>query len=387
VLVTGANGYLGRFLALEWLERMAAVGGRVVCITRGRSATEARQRIAEVFSGDRELKDRFDRLADKHLEVLAGDLGEPRLGLSAGDWQRLAETVDLIVHSAALVNHVLPYQQLFGPNVVGTAELIRLAITHRLKPINNVSTIAAAVGGIIDEEADVRVALPVRRSAGDDYADGYATSKWAAEVLLREAHERIGLPVSVFRSDMILAHTRYRGQLNVPDTFTRWLISVVLTGLAPGSFYSAGKVAPHYAGLPVDFTASAIAALGAHALSGYQTYHVNNSHDDGISLDSFVDWAVAAGYSIRRIDDYADWYGRFESALRALPEAQRQHSSLPLLHQLQEPTPADWGIAVQAARFRADVVRYKVGTGKDIPHLSEELIRKYLADLTHLNLI
>ena len=48
-------------------------------------------------------------------------------------WQRLADTVDLIVHPAAHVNHVLPYRQLFGPNVVGTAELIRLAITTRLK--------------------------------------------------------------------------------------------------------------------------------------------------------------------------------------------------------------------------------------------------------------
>ena len=26
VLVTGANGYLGRFLCLEWLERMARLG-------------------------------------------------------------------------------------------------------------------------------------------------------------------------------------------------------------------------------------------------------------------------------------------------------------------------------------------------------------------------
>ena len=44
-------------------------------------------------------------------------------------WQRLADAVDLIVDPAAQVNHVLPYSQLFGPNVVGTAELIRLAVT------------------------------------------------------------------------------------------------------------------------------------------------------------------------------------------------------------------------------------------------------------------
>ena len=50
------------------------------------------------------------------------------LGLDDATWQRLADTVDLIVDPAALVNHVLPYSELFGPNVVGTAELIRIAL-------------------------------------------------------------------------------------------------------------------------------------------------------------------------------------------------------------------------------------------------------------------
>ena len=162
------------------------------------------------------------------------------------------------MHPAAFVNHVLPYSQLFGPNVVGTAELIRLAITHRLKPINNVSTVAAAMipnGGTIDEDADVRAATPVRQLDSSRYADGYANSKWAGEVLLREAHERFGLPVAVFRSDMILAHSRYPGQINVPDMFTRWLYSIVVTGLAPRSFYTNSAARPHYDGLPVDFTA------------------------------------------------------------------------------------------------------------------------------------
>ena len=387
VLVTGANGYLGRFLCLEWLERVARVNGRVVCIARGRNAAAARQRIASAFdSGDAELKRHFEQLANKHIEFLAGDLGEPGLGLDQADWDRLARTVDLIVHPAALVNHVLPYPQLFGPNVAGTAELIRLAITHRLKPINNVSTVAAAMtpgGGVIDEDADVRAATPVRPLDSERYADGYANSKWAGEVLLREAHHQCGLPVSVFRSDMILAHSKYKGQINVPDMFTRWLFSIIVTGLAPRSFYAGGSVKPHYDGLPVDFTASSIATLGADALSGYRTYHVVNPHDDGISMDTFIDWAIEAGYGIQRIDDYDDWYHRFETALRGLPDRQRQHSSLPLLHQLRRPMPAGAGALASAVRFESDVRKH----GKEIPHLCAAFIRKYLDDLRVLRLV
>ena len=45
-----------------------------------------------------------------------------------------------------------------------------------------------------------------------------------------------GLPVSVFRCDMIMADTTYAGQLNVPDMFTRMMLSLVATGIAPYSF-------------------------------------------------------------------------------------------------------------------------------------------------------
>lgn len=118
VLLTGANGYLGRFLCLEWLERLDRSGdGSLVCIVRGRDVDAARKRIDDAFdSGDPNLLARYRELADKYLEVLAGDIGESNLGLDDETWNRLADNVDLIVHPAALVNHVLPYEQLFGPN-------------------------------------------------------------------------------------------------------------------------------------------------------------------------------------------------------------------------------------------------------------------------------
>jgi len=64
---------------------------------------------------------------------------------------------------------------------------------------------------------------------------------------------------------------------------------------------------------------------------------VMNPHDDGISLDVFVDWLIAAGRDMRRIDDHDEWLGRFETALRALPDNQRQHSLLPLLDAYRKP--------------------------------------------------
>jgi thioester reductase-like protein len=193
------------------------------------------------------------------------------------------------------------------------------------------------------EDADVRVISPTRTVDGG-YANGYGNSKWAGEVLLREANDLCGLPVSVFRCDMILADTTYAGQLNVPDMFTRLMLSLVATGIAPGSFYEldadGNRQRAHYDGLPVGFIADAISTLGAQVVDGYQTYHVMNPFDDGIGLDEYVDWLIDAGYPIQRI-------------------------------------PA----------FRSAVQEAKIGPDKDIPHISAPIIVKYVTDLQLLGLL
>lgn len=393
VLITGATGYLGRFLAVEWLQRVARTGGRLTALARAADDASARERVLEALrsaSGDR--SDWLDAVAADRLEVLAADVAAPRLGLDDAAWERLAAGTDQIVHAAALVNHVLPYRRLFAPNVVATAELIGLALTGRLKRFAYVSTVAAAMqpdGSLLDEEADIRAAAPVRQLDDSD-ANGYATGKWAGEVLLREAHERTGLPVTVFRPDMILAHTGLPGRLNLPDRFTRVVLSVLATGTAPRSFYrldpEGSRRRAHYSGLPVDFTARAITELGAASTAGYATYNTVNANDDGISLDEIVDWLIDAGHRIIRFDDYREWHLRFEAALRGLPDHQRRLSLLPLLRAYAEPGEPRAGSAVPAARFTGAVADLGVGGGA-VPSLSPEFIGKCVADLELLGLL
>ncbi|MGB7142906.1 thioester reductase domain-containing protein, partial [Mycobacterium sp.] len=395
VLLTGATGFLGRYLALEWLERMELVGGTLICLVRAKSNEDARQRLDKTFdSGDPELLRHFQELAADHLEVIAGDKGEAHLGLDQQTWQRLAETVDLIVDPAALVSGVLPYRELFGPNVVGTAELIRFALTTKLKPYAYVST--ANVGDQIEgsaftEDADIRVISPTRTN---DDSNGYGNSKWAGEVLLREAHDLCNLPVTVFRCDMILAGATYAGQLNVSDWFTQMVLSLVATGIAPDSFYQldadGNRQRAHFDGLPVEFIAEAIATLGAQAVDGFQTYHVMNPHDDDIGFDEYVDWLIEAGYPILRIGDFGEWLQRFETALRALPERQRAGTALESLlrnsNQLQPAEPTRGSLA-PTDRFRAAVQDAKIGPDNDIPHVSAPIIIKYVTDLQLLGVL
>jgi fatty acid CoA ligase FadD9 len=388
VLLTGATGYLGRFQALAWLERLAETGGKLICITRGADPAQARRRLEAALDSDPVLIERFRGLAAEHLEALPGDLALPNLGLDEATWARLADSVDLIVHPGAHVNHVLPYNQLFPSNVAGTADLIKLAITNRLKRVHYVSTlgVTALAKGMLDEEVDVREAVP-SAELNDSYANGYNVSKWASEVLLREAHDQCGVPVAVFRPGMILAHSRYAGQLNVPDMFTRLLFSLIVTGVAPATFYaqdlSEGRPRARYEGLSVDFLAESITAISAGDPRGYHSYNLSSPYEDGASLDSFVDWMIEAGCEIDRIDKYDEWLTHFETAMHALPEEQKQESILTLLGPYRQPQRAGIRSSMPAEKFQTA----SRAAGHEIPHLSAELIKKYVADLRHLQLV
>ena len=400
VLLTGATGFLGRYLALEWLHRMSGVGGTLICLVRAKSDADARSRLDNTFdSGDAELLREYRQLSADHLEVFAGDKCQNNLGLDEQTWRGLADRVDLIIDPAALVNGVLPYRELFDPNVVGTAELIRLALSHKLKPYTYVST--DNVGDHVDpdlftEYADIRVISPTR-PIDETYANGYGNSKWAAEVLLREANERCRLPVAVMRCDMILADTKYTGQLNVSDLFTRLMFSLLATGVAPYSFYELSangeRQRSHFDGLPVDFIAEAVSTLGAQVVQGFETYHVMNPHDDGIGLDEYVDWLIEAGHPIERILDFDEWLERFGAGLRALPERQQHNSVLEvfaLLSQRPErlkPAEPAYGALATTERFRAAVRAAQVGPHGDIPRVSKTVITKYGSDLELLGLL
>ena len=388
VLITGANGFLGRQICLQWMERLAPGGGKVICLVRARDHAGARKRLDAVFDGaGPALAAHYRQLAARHLQVLAGDAGDSMLGLEAAEFAVIAREVDRIVHVAALVNHRLAYEHLFGPNVVGTAEIIRLAVTDHKKPIDFVST--EAVLHLVDrsrggsnEDAPLLDSIPLMDHS---YAGGYMASKWAGEHLVAKASRDLGVPVNVLRGNMMLAHRSYPQQINYADAFTRLLYSIVVTGLAPASFFdSAGKVErglTSYDGLPVDVVAAAVVAAANLKHDGCRTFNINNyHHDDGCHLDAFVNWIETAGYPITRIENYKEWFSRLEAKLKSLPEEQRQKSALDILGAYASPAAKAASLVPDTDNFRELVASSTLGA--ELPHLDEAFIHKCLEDIS-----
>jgi thioester reductase-like protein len=121
-----------------------------------------------------------------------------------------------------------------------------------------------------------------------------------------------------------------------------------------------------------------------------ETYNVISPYHDGVGLDEYVDWLVEAGHAIERIHDNGEWLRRFRAALHALPERQREHTVLPLLHYLpdyERPQMPLGGARASAERFHAAVQMSKIGPDKDIPHVTASVIVKYIRNLQLIGMV
>lgn len=386
VVLTGANGFVGHALCFAWLRTLANHGGKLTCIVRAPSDTAARERLEARFeAADRGVASRFAALAHKHLEVLAGDISQPYLGVGRDTFQRLADSADHICHAGALVNHRLGYRHLFGPNVTGTSEVLRLALCTRKKPVTFISTIG--VNDLVDAQAQPheQAELQPELHLSDAYAAGYIASKWGAEQLLASAHRLADLPVRIFRCDLVLPGQHYSGQINSNDFLSRLLCSILATGLAPDSFYDGpcreDASVSCFAGVPVDALADVIVGAAFSQHDGIIVYNACNYSQGGISLDTFVQWIASAGYSIRKTASYADWLAQIAARLDSLPLKHKQQSIAGMLDAFSKPFSAEPD-QPDCQNFK-QLVR-QLQNGNDLPRITQACFHDYLRSLERL---
>ena len=284
VFLTGATGFLGAFLLDSLLSRTKA---RLHCLVRSREDTDP---IAPIRDNMRRYGLWRSGTSERIVPV-AGDLGEPLLGLSEGDFDALAREVDMVIHTGAMVNLIYPYSALKGVNVDGTREVLRLAFMHRPKPMHHISTngIFPPEKGLCEEDVELDTLAETRE-------DGYGQSKWVAEKLVEQAAER-GLPVFVYRPGNISGHSE-SGASNPRDSLGALIAESLWIGKAPEVEGWRLEMTP------VDFVAGAICDIANTPDIQDRTFHLANP--EPVPAESVFDWLEALGYPLERLA-YPDW--------------------------------------------------------------------------------
>lgn len=283
ILLTGATGFLGTQVALNLLRNTDA---SILTLVRAGDHQAALQRLRREWWDWPEL---IAALGER-VSALSGDICQPNLGLPPQDYQRLAEQVTHIIHTAADVRLFAPIDVLRQVNVTGTRHLLELARAahqgHGLQRFAHVSTayVAGARSGPVAEAE-----LTDRYG----FSSPYERSKYEAERLVREASElEIGpttasplppLPVSIFRPGMIVGDS-HSGAVKAFNTLYYPLRLYMTSRL---------RIAPARPDLrvdlvPVDYVASAITRLTFDPRAAGLTFHLTASPDKAPRLDEFI---------------------------------------------------------------------------------------------------
>lgn len=184
------------------------VGSELVALLRREavSLVALTHQRPEVKLSDGKCVPTVDAFAEKptvgEVVLLHGDVRAQRLGLDEATYARLARTVDLIIHCAAITDFRLAAAVYPPVNTEGTAHVIALAFDAPAGPIPMIYVSTAYVcgwrqGDVLETELDGR--------AG--FVNAYEESKYRAELLVRAAGAR-GMPFIVARPSIIVGASR-----------------------------------------------------------------------------------------------------------------------------------------------------------------------------------
>ncbi len=282
VFLTGATGFLGVHLLAEVLEKTDAV---LHCLVRAADAEAGIARLVAALKKYRLWKEHYLG----RLRAIPGELDRPLFGLDDQRFTALAETVDVIYHNGALVNFVYPYGSLKRVNVLATKDIVKLACSHKTKPVHYVSTI-----GVLDRTRE-SIAEELAIPAHPQLLGGYEQSKWVAEQILGVASRR-GLPVSIYRPSRIVGNSR-TGLSNTDDLFCRMIKGIITLGKAPADAGFDNMV-------PVDVASRVIVDASLQPLAYGRALHVINPQWN--SLNAIVDCIEQEGYPVARLG-YDAW--------------------------------------------------------------------------------
>lgn len=281
VFLTGATGFVGVHVLAEILRTTRA---RVSCLVRGDLS-----RVAAAL-GRFHLDEGLDL---SRVRVVAGDVAAPRLGLAEEEHRRLARTVDRVIHGAAEVNFVYPYDALRRTNVGGTAEVLRFAAAQRQKPLFFLSTSAVWPMGAhlsFGEDDDLH--------HGHRLNLGYDESKWVGERMLELARAR-GLPVFILRPGEVAGHS-LTGQ-GVGEHFAMALVKGSLEIGAVPPFHGLVDLSP------VDYVAAGICSLACGPLPSARAFHLTNPWP--MDARGMLEIMRGAGYRFEE-PEFGEWKRR-----------------------------------------------------------------------------
>ncbi len=248
--VTGATGFIGRYL----VERLLARDAKVYVLVRPQSL--------EKFEA---LRSWWGPAGDQVIPI-AGDLAEPNLGVSAADLKKLKGKVTHLFHLAAIYDLQASSEAQDAANIIGTDHALQFSDTVQAGCFHLASSIASAglYKGTFRENM-------FEEASGLDHP--YFRTKHESEALVRK---RCKTPWRVYRPGIVVGHsqTGHIDKIDGPYYFFKMIQK--LRYALPAWFPLIGFEGGYINLVPVDYVASAMDYLAHVEGQDGQCFHLTD---------------------------------------------------------------------------------------------------------------
>jgi thioester reductase-like protein len=249
--VTGATGFIGRFLIAELLDHRE---GTIYCLCRASSLDKLDALKARL--GD-----------DERIVPVLGDLAKSRLGVDDNEVERLSGDIEHFFHLAAIYDLTADADSQREANVEGTRHALQLAGAVHAGHFHQVSSIAAAglYKGVFTED--------MFEEAQDVDHNPYYATKHESEAVVRKEST---VPWRVYRPGAVVGHSQTGeiDKIDGPYYFFKALQRV--RGLAPSWFRGVGIEGGEINLVPVDYVVKAMDYIAHQPDLDGQAFHLTD---------------------------------------------------------------------------------------------------------------
>jgi NAD(P)-dependent dehydrogenase (short-subunit alcohol dehydrogenase family) len=270
--VTGATGFIGRFLVGRLLKRDDT---RVFALVR----------CGSEYKLDA-LRSRLGVDADR-LVAIHGDINEKLLGVSKRDQDDLNGQIDHFFHLAAIYDLTADENTQRYTNIEGTRQTLKLAEKIQAGRFHHVSSIAAA--GLYDGTFTENM---FEEATGLD--DAYLLTKHESEALVRQESK---IPWRIYRPAMVVGHSETGAMDKVDGPYYLFKFIQKLKDVLPNWIPLIGVEGGHFNVVPVDFVADALDHIAHQPDHDGQCFHL--TADRSYSLGEIMDIVAGAAQAPR----------------------------------------------------------------------------------------
>ena len=231
--VTGATGFIGRYLVSNLLKRKGTIH---VLVRKG--SEKKFEAVAEKMGWDR-----------KRVIPVAGDLSQPKLGVSAAQQKALAGKIVHFFHLAAIYDLSADADSQRVANIEGTKHAVELATAVKAGCFHHTSSIAAAglYPGVFREDM-------FNEAEGLD-KDPYFRTKHDSEGLVRK-HCKI--PFRIYRPAFVVGHSKTGEIDKIDGPYYLFTLIKKIRQTLPQWMPTLGVEGGRMNIVPVDFVADAM---------------------------------------------------------------------------------------------------------------------------------